>query len=224
MRKSDDFEELICVERSLVFPKDKTTLLYTDIEDVMEKLGLYPNNKLLNQKGICLERRKVAETRNDIIQMVVAAVIRCGDKFVLLKSKSDCMKGKVTLLQGHVSYSPFYPDTKLIEILKKEIKREFNEEIYIKAPELILATERLLFDLKNVKFIMLNNHDPESLDYKHLGFVFEINIDESLKDLITYENIESSEQDKHDVLIWTINDELKNPCSWSKEVLEYYKK
>jgi predicted NUDIX family phosphoesterase len=211
-------EILICIERGNI-PKKKNQLLYDTLDNLNTGLML---DETLKEQPIVLAARNLAEDKKYLLQLIVATVIRCGDKFVVLETISGRMKGTVTMVQGHVSYDRNFYDMKLIDILQREISRELYEEISINNQTLFSLSEPKL------KFFALNNTDDSSVDFYHLGCIFEINIDKKYKDLVTEDNFTTKEPEKHNVKVINIHDNLKkkgiNCCSWLKAVIDYYRK
>lgn len=175
--------------------------------------------------------RCLAEGNMSFQQIVVAAIIRSGDKVLLLHNKKGDMKDAkdevYTTVAGHCEI----PDGKTIfsnfyEILIDNLMREFGEELGydFKGTKLF---QNLFFNniniggntytnfVSNIKVSYIatafndfcDMENEPDISFFHLGYIFEINLPPEL-DL---RNFYSNEPDKNDVVLVDLNNKGEAP-------------
>ena len=149
-------------------------------------------------------------------QIVVAALLYSNGKYYILKSKQGRLKGKFTMIQGHVSEFELTPGNPYYyTALNREIYRELGEEIKFELCE-NFTIPPILFEVCGTMSLNDNRVSQE-----HFGIIYKIEVDSS----ISVKSIESNEPDKHDVIAMTL-EELKDPKNfnnmdtWLQEVVK----
>ena len=138
--------------------------------------------------GVQVANRNELEYNGDFVrQLVVGALVydEYLDCFALLKCKGERLKGKLTLIQGHMAFDEkATARTSLKTIMMRNLRKEISEELTLN-PKDILQIEPL--------YLIQSNDNKISSE--HLGMISFVKIDTSK---LNYE-IKSGEPDKHDL-------------------------
>ena len=133
-------ETLLCIKREFTFLKDETKSRVVYRADGLHRidrgaiLEFIPYTQHINKfNNVTIVKRNEAENNDSYIQMVVAAIIRCNDKIILLEKQCGDLNHRTTLPQGHVSIDTAklksrWKHISLKDMLESELNREINEE------------------------------------------------------------------------------------------------
>ncbi|MMZ42145.1 hypothetical protein D1872_36640 [compost metagenome] len=153
-------------------------------------------------------------------QLVVAAFITDGKNLILLKNTVNTrIQNKITMIQGHVDFTPEAYTQTQIEFLYTSIHREINEELKRKGgndPVLVKDS-----NIPNPSYIL--NLSNNFIDIEHTGIVYTIKVDDAVE---LFSKITTAEEENHEVILIPLNqihkyeDQFDN---WLKPVIELYK-
>ena len=227
-------ETLLCIKREFSFLKDETKARVVYRADGFHRidrgtiLEFIPYTQHINKfNNVTIVNRNEAENNDSYIQMVVAAIIKCNDKIILLEKQNGDLNHRTTLPQGHVSIDTGklksrWKHISLKDMLESELNREINEELNLSFPKkLILWKPRL-------KYNTMNFDSPEDISYYHYGFIFEYKVPLEYEKWFNTDYITSGEPDKNRVRILNLHDRITEdnskypPDSWLSEILEDY--
>lgn len=138
-------------------------------------------------------------------QVICGAIVTCGDKIVVLKSKGGRLKSKLTMIQGHVNvdnvdaFGVVYADPCYMRsIVLDNLEKELNEELNISKNG---ETESVLDYITGKNYIGSIQTNDNKISEEHVGFIWVVNIEEKYMEYLT-----SGEPEKHDVEILTIQE------------------
>lgn len=136
-------------------------------------------------------------------QIVIAGLLynHRDNKYYILKSKKGRLKGKYTMIQGHVTYEPDLKED-WCTMIKHSLIREFDEEISLRNR----ISEGMAVRFTHNGMLLLNDN---YISKEHLGLIYDITIDENPQSIC------SNEPDKHDVVSMTI-EELKDKRNYNQ--------
>lgn len=152
----------------------------------------------LSKYKIHISDRSNAEYNPGLVQYVGASIVT-SDKYVLvLESLAGRLKGKYTMVQGHVDYDSSYMYTAVEPFIAKNAYRELIEEVKFKDGT-SLPVENMEV---NPSFFI--NKSETLIDIEHIGFVYQYKLSD--EDIL---KVVSAEPEKHDVVV-ILKEELKN--------------
>ena len=198
-------------EQNGLYERYDEQVYYTDFK--MDKEIMSIDSTIYKKIGVQVANRNELEYNGDSVkQLVVGCVIYdiYMDAFVLLKCKGERLKGKLTLIQGHMAIDEkAKPRTTLKTIMMRNLRKEISEELTLN-PKDILGIEPL--------YVIQSNDNKISSE--HLGMISLVTIDSSK---LNYD-IESGEPEKHDVEYLTMFElsdlEVLNKCdTWLRKIL-----
>lgn len=138
-------------------------------------------------------------------QVICGAIVVCGDKVVVLKSKEGRLKNKLTMIQGHVNADNIeangivYANPYLMRSLVLEnLDKELDEELKINKTG---KNESVLDYIIHKNYICSIQTNDNKISEEHVGFIWVVNIEEKYLEYIT-----SGEPDKHDIELLTIQE------------------
>lgn len=215
---------LLCLASDIIYTEDSDWPVFTlNVNSKEQELAHDGNfvfsNKLLYTQDPFVRFIQRCDAEYDVRyrQIVVGALITDGKKVIMLKTNdNNRIAKKITLIQGHVEFSPeiyFNPE---INYLRLSIKREIEEELMfedssIKDKILKSIPEYPTFGLLKTKTFT---------DLEHIGLIYQIDVNEINEDFIS--KIKSGEPEKHDVFCFDLSevDRLKDELdSWAIDVL-----
>ena len=169
-------------------------------------------------------RRAWAEYNSGCKQIVVGLSIIAGNNLVLLhnKANNNDVGKSLSLITGHVDFSPEYYTESKHEFLKRNMMREIEEE-------LILEDINILNRMTKIpRFVMADNNSiPSSnISFYHIGLIYELRLDgmdaEGIKSLI------KAKEDGVEVEVYNIKefnfDDHPNVDSWVYSLISHYKR
>lgn len=147
-----------------------------------------------------VKRRDEAEYNVGHIQICSGAIITDGRDIILLDTNKRDSNGvnqnriqnKLTLIQGHVDADVSTMFRPLSEILYETAMREIEEELIIDVDKLSMKSE-------NDVDVIYDSINPIGME--HIGVVYTMNYNGSLRDDIEAGIIKSGEPDKHDIIV-----------------------
>ena len=203
--------------RDLIFKQNGLYERYDEIiyctDYKMEKEMVNIDRDIYKKIGVKTVNRNELEYNGDSVkQLVIGCVVYdvYNESFVLLQCKGERLKGKLTLVQGHMAFDAKATSrTSLKTIMMRNIRKELSEELTLD-PKDILEIEPLYL-------IQTNDNKISS---EHLGMISFVKIDTSR---LKYE-IESGEPEKHDLeylSMYELSDlNILNRCdTWLRKVL-----
>lgn len=138
-------------------------------------------------------------------QVICGAIVVCGDKVVVLKSKEGRLKNKLTMIQGHVNADNIeangivYANPYVMRsIVLDNLDKELDEELKINKAG---KNESVLDYIMHKKYICSIQTNDNKISEEHVGFIWVVNIEEKYLEYIT-----SGEPDKHDIELLTIQE------------------
>lgn len=198
-------------EQNGLYERYDEQIYYTNFTMNKEIIPIDPS--IYKKIGVQVANRNELEYNGDSVkQLVVGCVVydTYTDAFILLKCKGERLKGKLTLIQGHMAIDEkAKPRTTLKTIMMRNLRKEISEELTLN-PKDILGIEPL--------YLIQSNDNKISSE--HLGMISLVTIDTSK---LNYE-IESGEPEKHDVEYLTMYElsdlGVLNKCdTWLRKVL-----
>lgn len=143
-------------------------------------------------KDLYMLKRNEIEYNIDFKQLCVAVVIKHGDKLVLLQNtENHRLANKVTMIQGHVDYSPEIYRMTMMDYLKRTIIKELQEEV--KGLEDVKELDKLLLPR-----MIMNDKFGSTTSLEHVGVIFTLILSESFD----ISKVVSNEPEKHTVKIF----------------------
>lgn len=214
----DEADEMVlCVYRNKL-DTSKITHRHevVDVHEEKDKI-LLPYHNILTSKDdkYVNVSRLIVENNEDFIQLVVGLIVKCKDKYVLMKCEDGIMNGNTTLIQGHVNWDKGTAFT-LYNILQMEMIRELYEEISI--DNIIDNVHETDLELMYVTY---NTWDKTRPSYYHYGFIYKLELPETIYNGVNTINLVSKEPEKNKVIVIT-KEELKNivhPDTWLGEMV-----
>lgn len=169
-----------------LYEKYNEMIYYTDFAMSKEIINL--DKYTLKQIEFKVANRNTLEYNgNDVKQLVVGALVydEYTDKFAFLECKGERLKGKLTLVQGHMSKGPRDTEkTRLQTIIKRNLIKELTEELTLEAE-----------DIRCIKNLYLIQSNDNKISSEHMGVISLVVIDTGE----LYYSITSGEPEKHDV-------------------------
>lgn len=149
------------------------------------------NSSFFANKDVKMIRRHMVENNPALIQYVVAGYITDGTDYILLQTKpnSGRINDKITMIQGHVSFTPEMYTLTEDEFCRLSMERELKEEL---ATSVKLTVSN---DTKNTIFDHFN-----TIGLEHLGLVYEISTNGLSVDEV-FSNLRTNESSKHEPII-----------------------
>lgn len=125
-------------------------------------------------------------------QLCVAVAIKHGDKLVLLQNTtSHRLANKVTMIQGHVDYSPEIYRMTMMDYLKRTIIKEIHEEV--RGLEDVQDLDKLLLPR-----MIMNDKFGSTTSLEHVGVIFTLVLPETFD----ISKVVSNEPEKHTVKVF----------------------
>ena len=152
-------------------------------------------------------------------QLVVVVVIDSDDKRILMlennKTKNNRLPGKLTFIQGHVTFDKgVYKESKM-ETLTRNAIREIEEEIDTK---FLNVCEEKWRD--KLRFVGIVNDKNNFSGVEHIGVVFKLSLGN-----VSDENLlllKSNEPHKHNTIFEIVENKMDLMDSWSNLILKKY--
>lgn len=171
----------------------------------------------VNDPTYLVKSRREVEYNLEYRQLVVCAIIVDENKNLIVLKTTDNgtnrIQDKLTMVQGHVSFSKEAYIMSQVKYLRENIKRELEEELNINGEinitELIEATPSFIIDI----------HDDFS-SLEHHGFVYVLNVPNCEEFMA---NVKSNESEKHSVVYLAnedIKDSFENMDTWLQLIVE----
>lgn len=186
-------------------------IYYTDFK--MDKEIIPIEKDTYKKIGVQTANRNELEYNGDFVkQLVVGCVVYdiYNESFILLKCKGERLKGKLTLVQGHMAFDEKATSrTSLKTIMMRNLRKEISEELTLNPKDILEITPLYLIQTNDNK-----------ISSEHLGMISFVKIDTSK---LNYE-IKSGEPEKHDVEYLTMHElndlEVLNRCdTWLRKIL-----
>jgi len=206
---------------SLVHPDNGLSLQskeYDEDGNIITKVFTNENKPLFKKDKTFLEDddfiiipRFEAEYNSRYKQLVVACYITDNKNILLLESLQGRMSGKITMIQGHVSFTRSCYLKNQFTILRENLMREIEEELIFK--DGITLPVPLLPNFTYNGYITLSESE-------HFGLLYQIHVP-SINDII--DKIQTGEPDKHKLVLLEINNDLLNKPNldtWVKLVID----
>lgn len=226
-------EILLCIDRGFTFiynkiDKNRRAFKVNGFERIDKSITeLIPFTQPVGEfRNLTTVYRSKAEFNTSYIQIVVAAIIRCNDKIILLEKQNGDLNHRTTLPQGHVSIdseelNECWNFMRLKDVLEFELKREINEEIIFKFPKELELNNPIL------RFNTMNFDNPKDISYYHYGYIFEYILPIEYEKWFCNDYILSGEPNKNKIKIFNLHNRLDDnndypPDSWLKEILQDY--
>lgn len=159
-----------------------------------------------------------AEYNPNYVHFIVSGLIHTiDDMYIVLRRKYGVFADKLTMVQGHCSYSDsltdisYYPLNMLsLDVLTttmtSNLRREVKEEVGITD---MTFSESYLYRLPKLK-------QPKSISYYHAGFLFTVEAD------VESSRVTSKEPDRNEVVVLTERELRDMPRSKTDEWLKDY--
>jgi predicted NUDIX family phosphoesterase len=186
-------------------------IYYTDYK--MDKEIVPIESGTYKKIGVQTANRNELEYNGDFVkQLVVGCLVYdiYNEEFILLECKGERLKGKLTLVQGHMALDEKATSrTTLKTIMMRNLRKEISEELTLD-PKDILEIEPL--------YLIQSNDNKISSE--HLGMISFVKVDTSK---LKYE-IKSGEPEKHDLEYLTMYElsdlNVLDRCdTWLRKVL-----
>ena len=198
-------------EQNGLYERYDEMIYYTDFKMGKEIIPL--EHDMYKKIGVQVANRNELEYNGDFVkQLVVGCVVYDvhNEEFILLECKGERLKGKLTLIQGHMAFDEkATARTSLKTIMMRNLRKEISEELTLN-PKDILQIEPL--------YLIQSNDNKISSE--HLGMISFVKIDTSM---LKYE-LKSGEPEKHDLEYLTLYElcDLKvlDKCdTWLRKVI-----
>lgn len=151
--------------------------------------------------------RSEVEYNKKYKQLCVGVILKKDDKYVLLQNtENHRLAHKITMIQGHVDYSPEIYIMSMGDYLKRTILKELSEEI-----------EGVELDPNSLELsCLINDKFGDLISFEHVGMVFVMDLGDADLDKIV-----SKEPEKHSVIIKSIDEiDKEHMDRWLALVLE----
>ena len=212
--KYGESEYILCIER------DAYEIIIKEYSELKERYG---SSDEINDEFIGLicktakfVPRYICEYNPKYVQISVASKfqIKDTDKYLFEKSLDGPLCTKITLVQGHTSYSSAINGIGIAKVFNVRFRKYIADEIFRELQEEIEGFTKAELDYKFKPFtFVLPSNDFRTIDAYHLGIIMNGTIE--CDDI---EKLNSLEPGKHQVILLS-EDELKQ---YPREALDTY--